>query len=132
MLLSLSREENVAATAKLLVAEDDIFVRSMIAEFLRDAGFDVLEAGNADEAMAHFETEKDIDLLFSDVRMPGSMDGTELAERVKGRWPSTHVVLTSGYSSALLETQAKMQQPVLAKPYRPLAVLAAILSAVDP
>ena len=122
----------MAATAKLLVAEDDIFVRSMIAEFLRDAGFDVLEAGNADEAIAHFETEKDIDLLFSDVRMPGSMDGTELAERVKGRWPSTHVVLTSGYSDALLETQAKTRQPVLAKPYRPLSVLAAILSAVDP
>jgi len=126
------REENVAATAKLLVAEDDIFVRSMIAEFLRDAGFDVLEAGNADEAIAHFETVNDIDLLFSDVRMPGSMDGTELARRVKGRWPSTHVVLTSGYSSALLETQAKTQGPVLAKPYRPLSVLAAILSAVDP
>jgi CheY-like chemotaxis protein len=119
-------------TAKLLVAEDDIFIRSMISEFLRDAGFDVLEASNADEAMAHFEAENDIDLLFSDVRMPGSMDGTELAERVKGRWPSTHVVLTSGYSSALLETQAKVQEPILAKPYRPLSVLAAILSAVDP
>jgi two-component system, response regulator PdtaR len=122
----------VAVTAKLLVAEDDIFVRSMIAEFLRDAGFDVLEAGNADEAIAHFETENDIDLLFSDVRMPGSMDGTELAERVKGKWPGTHVVLTSGYSSALLETKAKMHGPVLAKPYRPLTVLATILSAVEP
>ena len=119
-------------TAKLLVAEDDIFVRSMIAEFLRNAGFDVLEAANADEAMAHFEAGKDIDLLFSDVRMPGSMDGTELAERVKGKWPGTHVVLTSGYSDALLESQARIQEPVLAKPYRPLTVLATILSAVDP
>ena len=119
-------------TAKLLVAEDDIFVRSMIAEFLRDAGFDVLEAGNADEALAHFETENDIDLLFSDVRMPGSMDGTELAVRVKGKWPGTHVVLTSGYSDALLESQARIQEPILAKPYRPLTVLATILSAVEP
>lgn len=119
-------------TAKLLVAEDDIFIRSTIAEFLRDAGFDVLEAGNADEAMAHFEAGAAIDLLFSDVCMPGSMDGSELAARVKGKWPGTHVVLTSGYASALLETQAKIQEPVLAKPYRPLSVLAAILSAVDP
>jgi len=126
------REENDAVTAKLLVAEDDIFVRSMIAEFLRDAGFDVLEAGNADEALAHFETENDIDLLFSDVRMPGSMDGTELAVRVKGKWPGTHVVLTSGYSDALLESQARIQEPILAKPYRPLTVLATILSAVEP
>lgn len=119
-------------TAKLLVAEDDIFVREMIAEFLRDAGFDVVEAGNADEAMAVFEAGTEIDLLFSDVRMPGSMDGGVLAERVKGRWPATHIVLTSGYSSALLETQAKTRERVLAKPYRPLSVLAAILSAVDP
>jgi CheY-like chemotaxis protein len=119
-------------TAKLLVAEDDVFVRAMIAEFLRDAGFDVFEAGSADEAMAVFEAGTEIDLLFSDVRMPGSMDGSALAERVKGRWPSTHVVLTSGYSSALLETQAKTQVRILPKPYRPLSVLAAILSAVDP
>ena len=115
-------------TAKLLVAEDDIFVRSMIAEFLRDAGFDVLEAGSADEAMAHFEAGAEIDLLFSDVRMPGSMDGSELARQVKGKWPSTHVVLTSGYLSALGETPDR----VLPKPYRPLTVLATILSAVDP
>ena len=119
-------------TAKLLVAEDDIFIRSMIAEFLRDAGFDVLEAGNADEAMAHFEAGAEIDLLFSDVRMPGSMDGSELATKIKGKWPSTHIVLTSGYSSTLMEIQAKMQDRVLPKPYRPLSVLAAILSAVDP
>ena len=119
-------------TAKLLVAEDDIFIRSMIAEFLRDAGFDVLEAGSADEAMAHFEAGAEIDLLFSDVRMPGSMDGRELATKVKGKWPSTHVVLTSGYSSALAETQAKTRDHVLPKPYRPLTVLATILSAVDP
>ena len=119
-------------TAKLLVAEDDIFIRSMIAEFLRDAGFDVLEAASADEAMAHFEAGAEIDLLFSDVCMPGSMDGSELARQVKGKWPSTHIVLTSGYSSALLETQAKTPDRILPKPYRPLTVLATILSAVDP
>jgi CheY-like chemotaxis protein len=119
-------------TAKLLVAEDDLVIRLMIAEFLRDAGFDVLEAGSADEAMAHFEAGGGIDLLFSDVRMPGSMDGCELAARVRGKWPSTHIVLTSGYSSALMETRAKTHERVLAKPYRPLSVLAEILSAVDP
>jgi CheY-like chemotaxis protein len=119
-------------TARLLVAEDDVFIRSTIAEFLRDAGFDVLEAGSADEAMAHFEGGAEIDLLFSDVRMPGSMDGSELARQVKGKWPSTHIVLTSGYSSALTETRAKTRERILPKPYRPLSVLAAILSAVDP
>jgi CheY-like chemotaxis protein len=132
VLLSLSKGRNSGVTAKLLVAEDDISIRSMIAEFLRDAGFDVLEASTADEAMAHFEAGQAIDLLFSDVRMPGSMDGGELARKIKGKWPGTHVVLTSGYSSALLETQARMEERVLPKPYRPLTVLATILSAVEP
>ncbi|MDB5394038.1 MAG: response regulator receiver protein [Rhodospirillales bacterium] len=119
-------------SAKLLVAEDDIFIRSVIAEFLRDVGFDVTEAANADEAMAVFESGVKIDLLFSDVRMPGSMDGSELAERVKDKWPATHVMLTSGYSSGLLEAQRKTHDHILPKPYRPLSVLAAILSVVDP
>ncbi len=115
-------------TAKLLIAEDDVFIRAMIAEFLRDVGFDVVEASNADEAMAVFEAGTEIDLLFSDIRMPGSMDGSELAERVKDRWPATHVMLTSGYPRKLGKTRGRF----LPKPYRPLSVLAAILSAVDP
>jgi CheY-like chemotaxis protein len=119
-------------SARLLVAEDDIFIRAMIAEFLRDVGFDVTEAASADEAMAVFESGAEIDLLFSDVKMPGSMDGSELAERVKDRWPGTHVMLTSGYSSALLEAQRRTSDSVLPKPYRPLSVLAAILAIVDP
>jgi CheY-like chemotaxis protein len=119
-------------SARLLVAEDDIFIRAMIAEFLRDVGFDVTEVASADEAVAVFESGAEIDLLFSDVRMPGSMDGRELAERVKDKWPATHVILTSGYSSALLEVQGKIHDHVLPKPYRPLSVLAAILAVVDP
>ena len=119
-------------SAKLLVAEDDIFIRAMIAEFLRDAGFDVVEAANADEAIAIFESGTEIDLLFSDVKMPGTMDGNELARRVKVRWPATHVMLTSGYSSALLDSQDKTPARVMPKPYRPLSVLAAILAAVEP
>ena len=121
-----------AVSAKLLVAEDDIFIRAMIAEFLRDAGFDVVEAANADEAIAIFESGTEIDLLFSDVKMPGTMDGNELARRVKVRWPATHVMLTSGYSSALLDSQDKTPARVMPKPYRPLSVLAAILAAVEP
>jgi CheY-like chemotaxis protein len=119
-------------SAKLLVAEDDIFIRAMIAEFLRDVGFDVTEAANADEAMAVFESGAEIDLLFSDVRMPGSMDGSELAARVRDKWPTTHVMLTSGYSSGLSEAQRDAHDHVLLKPYRPLSVLAAILAVVDP
>jgi CheY-like chemotaxis protein len=114
--------------AKLLIAEDDIFIRATIAQFLRDAGFDVFEASSTDEAMSVFEAGTEIDLLFSEIRMPGSMDGRELAVRVKDRWPATHIMLTSGYPGALGEVRDRF----LPKPYRPLSVLAAILSAVDP
>ena len=100
----------------------------LIAEFLRDAGFDVVEASSADEAMAVFEAGTEIDLLFSDIRMPGSMNGSELAAQVRDRWPATHVMLTSGYPRELGETRSRF----LPKPYRPLSVLAEILSAVDP
>ena len=117
--------------ARLLIAEDDAFIRAMIAEFLRDSGFDVLEAENADEAVTVLERENNICLLFSDVKMPGSMDGCDLARRVRERWPDTRVLLTSGYSSALAEARST-EGPVLAKPYRPLSVLAAILSIVEP
>jgi CheY-like chemotaxis protein len=103
----------------------------MIAEFLRESGFDVLEAGNADEAVAVLESGAEVNLLFSDVKMPGTMDGCDLARRVREKWPDTRVLLTSGYSSALSEARST-DGPVLAKPYRPLSVLAAILSIVEP
>ncbi len=118
--------------ATLLVAEDDVFIRAMIADFLRDVGYDVVEASNADEAVAVFESGTPVDLLFSDVKMPGSMDGVELARRVKSRWPDTHVLLTSGYSSGLSNAREQSLEHVLPKPYRPLSLLAAILSVVEP
>ena len=118
--------------AKLLIAEDDDFIRAMMAEFLRDCGYDVVEAGNADEAVAILESGTEIDLLFTDVKMPGSMDGCDLARRVREEWPDTRVILTSGYSSALFAAKSVTTDPVLPKPYRPLSVLTAILSVVEP
>jgi len=119
-------------SAKLLIAEDDIFVRAMIAEFLRDVGYDVVEAENADEAVAVLESGMEIDLLFSDVKMPGSMNGCDLARQVREKWPDTRVILTSGYSSALIDAERATDDPVVPKPYRPLSVLAAILSVIEP
>ncbi len=118
--------------SRLLIAEDDIAIRAMISEFLRDVGFDVDEAGTTDEAVVIFESGAPIDVLFSDVKMPGSMDGSALARRVALDWPDTEVILTSGYSSILLDLEDRPKNRVLAKPYRPLSVLAAILSVVDP
>src|SRR5579862_7438016 len=103
----------------------------MISEFLRDSGFDVVEAGSADEALKVFESGTEIDLLFSDIRMPGTMDGCDLARRIRDDWPDTRVILISGYSNALIGAKDTLSDMVLQKPCRPLSVLAAILSVVE-
>jgi CheY-like chemotaxis protein len=115
----------------ILIAEDDVFIRVMIADFLRDAGFGVVEAESADEALRIVESGKAIDVVFSDVRMPGSLDGCGLAERIRVGWPNILVLLASGYSSALAEARSQTTERILPKPYRPLTVLATILSMVD-
>ena len=107
----------------LLIVEDEFFVRVTTADFLRDAGYEVVEAGNADEALEIFKSGAAIDLLFTDVRMPGSMDGCELARRVRLDWPSVRVIVTSGYSESLLAARSACEDLVLPKPYRPQAVL---------
>jgi CheY-like chemotaxis protein len=80
----------------ILVVEDDFLLRMDAADIIRDAGFDVLEASNADEAIAVLETRSDIAVVFTDIQMPGSMDGLKLARAVRGRWPPIKIVTTSG------------------------------------
>jgi PleD family two-component response regulator len=69
--------------AHVLLVEDEVLIRSVIAETLRDAGLLVIEAANADEAWSYLQTGASVDLVFSDIQMPGSMDGIELARKVK-------------------------------------------------
>jgi CheY-like chemotaxis protein len=114
----------------VLIAEDEFIVRLTIAEFLRDAGYNVIEAGNADEALEVFQSGQPVDLLFTDVRMPGSMDGCELAKQVRAKWPATQIILTSGYSEGLLTARSVTEDFVVPKPYRPQAVLTTIRSII--
>jgi CheY-like chemotaxis protein len=110
----------------ILIAEDEFIIRLTIAEFLRDEGYDVIETANADEALDVFRAGIAVNLLFTDVRMPGSMDGCALAQKVRAEWPATPVVLTSAFSEALLSARSVSQDFVVPKPYRPQAVLATI------
>jgi two-component system, response regulator PdtaR len=82
----------------ILVVEDEILIRLMIAEALRDAGFGVVEAGTADEALAILEKDTPVDLVFSDVRMPGTMDGIALAALLRKTRPDLKIAIASGYS----------------------------------
>ena len=81
----------------ILVVEDDVLVRMTCATLIEDAGYRVIEAPTADDALAILEKADRVELLFSDVDMPGSMDGLELAEIVHRRWPDIRLLLTSGH-----------------------------------
>src|SRR6202171_5346554 len=80
----------------VLVVEDEMMLRMRAVDIVEDAGFTPLEAVNADEAIAILESRSDIDLLFTDIQKPGSMDGLKLAHAVHDRWPSIKIILVSG------------------------------------
>ncbi len=80
----------------VLVVEDEALLLFIIADELRDAGFTVIEASNADQAIRQLEAHPEIGILFTDVNMPGSMDGLRLSMAVRDRWPPVKIILTSG------------------------------------
>lgn len=81
---------------KVLVVEDEMLLRMRAVDIVEDAGFTPIEAVDADEALAILESRSDVDLLFTDIQMPGSMDGLKLAHAVHERWPSIKIILVSG------------------------------------
>jgi CheY-like chemotaxis protein len=80
----------------VLVVEDEMMLRMRAVDIVEDAGFCSVEAVNADEALSVLESRSDISLLFTDIQMPGSMDGLKLAHAVHDRWPSIKIILVSG------------------------------------
>src|SRR6266446_7858051 len=89
-----SRAEEEAHQPLVLVVEDEVLIRSAVAEYLRISGNLVVEAANAAEAIADFAAGVPIDIVFSDIQMPGTMDGIGLARWVYRNRPGIHVVLT--------------------------------------
>src|SRR5580692_1684766 len=88
--------ELIDLRAHVLVVEDEMVLRMRAVDIVEDAGFAAVEAVNADEALSILESRSDISLLFSDIQMPGSMDGLKLAHAVHDRWPSIKIILVSG------------------------------------
>ena len=80
----------------VLVVDDEVMIREFIAEELSDAGFTVVIAASADHAISILENRLDIRLVFTDIDMPGSMDGLKLAAAVRDRWPPIHIIITTG------------------------------------
>ncbi|MCX7305913.1 MAG: response regulator [Hyphomicrobiales bacterium] len=110
---------------KVLVVEDEALLLFSIADELRDCGFEVLEASDADEAMELLQKHPDVGLMFTDIDMPGSMDGLRLSAAVRDRWPPVKIIVTSGKSrpgSADLPSEGRF----MSKPYTPSAVVLAM------
>jgi two-component system, response regulator PdtaR len=82
----------------VLIVEDDFLIRFHAAQMVADAGFRPIEAANADEAIAILVARADIAVVFTDIDMPGSMDGLKLAAAVRDRWPPIAIIATSGHA----------------------------------
>ena len=85
-----------ASSPTVLVVEDEMVLRMRAVDIVEDAGFNSVEAVNADEALSILESRSDISLLFTDIQMPGSLDGLKLAHAVHKRWPAIKIILVSG------------------------------------
>ena len=87
---------NRAKTPAILIVEDEALVRLYAVDTVTAAGFDVVEAASADEAIRILESRSDIRAVFTDIQMPGLMDGLKLAQAVRDRWPPIKIIVTSG------------------------------------
>ena len=117
LLLQMSK---ILPNALIVVVDDDVFERMGASFMFVDAGYRVLEAEDADEALRFFETNADIRLLFTDVSMPGSMSGSDLAHQVAERWPGVGIIVTSGRPRP---HKLPLSMLFHDKPYEPAAVL---------
>ena len=101
----------------VLIVEDEFLIRSDAVEFMEHSGFAVYEASNADDAIELLEKYHDIRAVFTDIHMPGTMDGLKLAHYVRGRWPPVKLIITSGYARPPAEDMPA-ESAFVAKPYR--------------
>lgn len=100
----------------VLVVEDEPFLRLMALDLVEDAGFEAVEARDADEAIAILEARKDITIVFTDVDMPGSMDGLKLAAAIRDQWPPIEIIITSGHVR-LDDSNIPSRSVFFSKPY---------------
>lgn len=101
----------------VLIVDDEPLLRTLAVEVVEDAGFVAIEACDADEAVILLESRTDISLLFTDINMPGSMDGLKLAHAVRDRWPPIKILLASG-QERLQPFELPSNSCFVGKPYR--------------
>ena len=114
----------------VLVVEDEPLIRIVATEALDGAGYCVLEAGDGDEALDVLASHNDVQLLFTDLNLPGSIDGLRLAEIVHQRWPHIRLLVTSGHRR-LRDDQIPDAGHFVAKPYRLSTLVADVRQLIE-
>jgi CheY-like chemotaxis protein len=113
----------------VLVVEDELLLRMLAVEVVEEAGFIAIEARDADEAVMLLESRTDITLLFTDINMPGSMDGLKLAHAVRDRWPPIKILVVSG-QQRLQSSDLPSHSCFVGKPYQASALVEELRSLV--
>ena len=112
----------------VLVVEDELLIRIMVVDAFEEAGFTVFEAATADDAIKVLQREPTIHVVFTDINLPGTMDGLALAHYVRHRWPPTILMVTSGrVDTVSLPSEAEF----VPKPYLDAGLVRAVQSAVS-
>jgi CheY-like chemotaxis protein len=121
--MNTDQQQSAKAEETVLVVEDDVLLHLSIAAYLRDCGYRVIEAADADEAVLVLKQPNlDVDVLFSEVEMPGAMDGFGLAQWTRANRPGLDIVLTGSVSRAVNAATTLCEDGPMPKPYEPQAV----------
>jgi CheY-like chemotaxis protein len=110
----------------VLVVEDEPLMLMDAVELVTEAGFEAIAAKNADDAIRILENRSDIRVVFTDVNMPGSMDGIRLAHAVRNRWPPIEIIVTSGLTVANVQDLLPERGIFFPKPYTPAQIAGAL------
>jgi|SRR5438105_8687236 len=113
--------DNAAET--VLVAESDIFARMVLAQYLRECGYDVLEAGTSDDVLALFRSGRRIDVILLDAQISGGLAGFTLTRQIRENFPDTEIVLTFGVVRAAEKAGDICDEGPLERPYHPQEIV---------
>ena len=111
------------AAQTVIVAETDIFARMVLAQYLRECGYDVLEAANSEDVVAVFDSGRNIDVLLLDAQLSGGLSGFTLTRQIRERFPDTEIVLTFGVAKAAEKAGDICDKGPLERPYHPQEIV---------
>jgi CheY-like chemotaxis protein len=117
-----STPQDVAAET-VIVAESDIFARMVLAQYLRECGYNVLEAGTSEDVLALFRTGRTIDVILLDAQISGGLAGFTLTRHIREKFPGTEIVLTFGIVKAAEKAGDICDQGPLERPYHPQEIV---------